>query len=49
LVVSESFDHLPAAYFKASAYTQANCSNSSPCDDSNYGQTTIHSVSVTHS
>lgn len=37
------------AYFKAGAYTQANCGNSSPCSASNYGQTTIHSVSVTHS
>jgi hypothetical protein len=37
------------AYFKAGAYTQANCDNSSPCSDSNYGQTTIRSVTVTHS
>jgi Alginate lyase len=44
--LSKSFS---GAYFKAGAYTQANCSNSSPCADSNYGQTTIHSVSVTHS
>ncbi|MFI5733887.1 polysaccharide lyase family 7 protein [Kribbella sp. NPDC051587] len=37
------------AYFKAGAYTQANCTNSSPCADTNYGQTTLKSVAVTHS
>ncbi|MBM7814659.1 polysaccharide lyase family 7 protein [Saccharothrix algeriensis] len=37
------------AYFKAGAYTQANCSNSTPCDESNYGQVTIYRVTVTHS
>ncbi|MCI4061509.1 polysaccharide lyase family 7 protein [Micromonospora sp. R77] len=37
------------AYFKAGAYTQANCTNSSPCSDSNYGQTLIYALSVTHS
>lgn len=35
-------------YFKAGVYTQANCTNSSPCDATNYGQTTIYGVSVTH-
>ncbi|MEU2169540.1 polysaccharide lyase family 7 protein [Micromonospora chersina] len=37
------------AYFKAGAYTQANCTNSSPCSDTNYGQTLIYALSVTHS
>lgn len=36
------------AYFKAGAYTQANCTNSSPCDDTNYGESVIYSLSVTH-
>ncbi|HEY0577135.1 MAG TPA: polysaccharide lyase family 7 protein [Pseudonocardia sp.] len=36
------------AYFKAGAYTQANCGNSSPCSSSNYGETTIYDVSVFH-
>ncbi|MGC4940287.1 polysaccharide lyase family 7 protein [Kribbella sp. DT2] len=36
-------------YFKAGVYTQANCTNSSPCDTSNYGQTTLYNVSVSHS
>lgn len=35
-------------YFKAGAYTQANCSNSSPCSSSNYGQVTIYKLQVTH-
>jgi hypothetical protein len=36
-------------YFKAGVYTQANCTNSSPCDTSNYGQTTLYNLTVTHS
>ncbi|PFG32353.1 polysaccharide lyase family 7 protein [Sanguibacter antarcticus] len=36
-------------YFKAGAYTQANCDNSDPCSSSNYGQVTIYSLAVTHS
>ncbi len=36
-------------YFKAGAYTQANCDNSSPCSSSNYGQVSIYSLSVKHS
>jgi hypothetical protein len=36
-------------YFKAGVYTQANCTNSSPCDSSNYGQNTIYKLSVSHS
>jgi alginate lyase len=35
--------------FKAGVYTQANCTNSSPCDSSNYGETVIYNVTVTHS
>ncbi|MGW0828254.1 polysaccharide lyase family 7 protein [Streptomyces sp. NPDC002845] len=35
-------------YFKAGAYTQANCGNSSPCSDDNYGQVEIYGLSVTH-
>lgn len=46
-------DTIPAdftgGYFKAGAYTQANCGNSKPCDDSNFGQVTIHRITVTHS
>ncbi len=34
---------------KAGAYTQANCGNSDPCDDSNYGEVVIHDITVTHS
>jgi hypothetical protein len=37
------------AYFKAGAYTQANCGNSSPCDEDNYGQVVITGLTVTHS
>jgi hypothetical protein len=37
------------AYFKAGAYTQANCTNSSPCSSSNYGEVIIYSLSVSHS
>ncbi len=36
------------AYFKAGAYTQANCERSSPCSDDNYGQVEIYGLSVTH-
>ncbi|MFF7999871.1 polysaccharide lyase family 7 protein [Streptomyces sp. NPDC007917] len=36
------------AYFKAGAYTQANCGNSSPCSDGNYGEVKIYGLSVTH-
>lgn len=33
-------------YFKAGAYTQANCGNSSPCSASNYGEVIIHDVTL---
>ncbi|MEV0633874.1 polysaccharide lyase family 7 protein [Streptomyces sp. NPDC050619] len=36
-------------YFKAGAYTQANCDNSEPCDDDNYGEVRISRLKVTHS
>lgn len=36
-------------YFKAGAYTQANCDRSDPCSDSNYGEVVIHDIAVTHS
>lgn len=35
-------------YFKAGAYTQANCEKSSPCGDDNYGEVEIYELSVTH-
>jgi hypothetical protein len=38
------------AYFKAGAYTQANCEEDGvPCTSSNYGETTIYSLRATHS
>lgn len=37
------------AYFKTGAYTQANCSNASPCSSSNYGEVVVYGVTVTHS
>ncbi|MGI8813929.1 MAG: polysaccharide lyase family 7 protein [Pseudonocardia sp.] len=37
------------AYFKAGAYTQANCKVASPCTNANYGETTIYSLKVEHS
>lgn len=43
--LSEDFS---GAYFKAGAYTQANCERSSPCSDDNYGQVEIYGLSVTH-
>jgi hypothetical protein len=39
----------PTNYFKTGAYTQAHCGNSSPCDDTNYGEVEIHDLNVTHS
>lgn len=37
------------ACFKAGAYTQANCGNSSPCSDSNYGEVVIRGLTISHS
>ncbi|MGW7278564.1 polysaccharide lyase family 7 protein [Streptomyces sp. NPDC054844] len=36
-------------YFKAGAYTQANCDNSEPCADDNHGEVRISRIEVTHS
>ena len=36
------------AYFKAGAYTQANCEKSSPCSASNYGEVHIFDLKVQH-
>ncbi|HEX4356591.1 MAG TPA: polysaccharide lyase family 7 protein [Pseudonocardia sp.] len=36
------------AYFKAGAYTQANCEKASPCDSGNYGETMIYNLQVSH-
>ncbi|WP_053196761.1 polysaccharide lyase family 7 protein [Streptomyces viridochromogenes] len=35
-------------YFKAGAYTQANCDNSEPCGDDNHGEVRITRLKVTH-
>lgn len=48
LVASINASKLKGAYFKAGAYTQANCTNSSPCSATNYGETQIHSITVSH-
>jgi hypothetical protein len=36
------------AYFKAGAYPQASCDNSSPCSSSNYGSTIITKLTASH-
>jgi hypothetical protein len=36
------------AYFKAGAYTQANCEKAAPCSPDNYGETVIYELHVTH-
>ena len=43
--ISEDFD---TGYFKAGAYTQANCTNSKPCSKDNYGEVKIYGLTVTH-
>jgi hypothetical protein len=43
--LSKSFT---GGYFKAGAYTQANCGNASPCSDSNYGEVKIYRLTVSH-
>ena len=35
-------------YFKAGAYTQANCTNSTPCQADNYGEVVIYGLNVSH-
>lgn len=47
LAVTQEIDS-DTAYFKAGAYTQANCENSEPCDGSNFGEAVITDVTVTH-
>lgn len=39
---------LTGAYFKAGAYTQANCTNAPPCSQDNYGETVIYQLAVSH-
>ncbi|WUN29481.1 polysaccharide lyase family 7 protein (plasmid) [Streptomyces sp. NBC_00316] len=39
----------PGNYFKAGAYTQANCSNSAPCSADNYGEVEIYDLKVSDS
>ena len=41
-------DHFHGAYFKAGAYTQANCDDSQPCTGDNYGAVAVYSLSVFH-
>jgi poly(beta-D-mannuronate) lyase len=36
------------AYFKAGAYTQANCENAEPCSPDNAGEVAIYGLSVSH-
>lgn len=43
--ISKSFS---GGYFKAGAYTQANCGNASPCTEDNYGEVKIYDLTVTH-
>lgn len=35
-------------YFKAGAYPQAHCGNTSPCTEDNYGEVKIYDLTVTH-
>jgi hypothetical protein len=44
--ITKSFS---SAYFKAGAYTQANCDNSAPCSSDNFGQVMLYNLTVTHS
>jgi hypothetical protein len=37
-----------AAYFKAGAYTQANCDNTESCTEDNYGEVKIYGLKVSH-
>ncbi|GLY43216.1 hypothetical protein Amsp01_092390 [Amycolatopsis sp. NBRC 101858] len=48
-VLQASFSQkFSGAYFKAGAYTQANCDKSSPCSAGNYGEVVVHGLTVTH-
>jgi hypothetical protein len=42
-------DAFDGGYFKAGAYTQANCTNSAPCDPSNAGAVLLYGLRVQHS
>lgn len=46
--VAEIEDDSSGDYFKAGAYTQANCDKSSPCEDGNYGEAVIYGLTVSH-
>jgi hypothetical protein len=46
LTINRVYD---GAYFKAGAYPQTSCDNSSPCSSSNYGSTIITKLAVSHS
>jgi hypothetical protein len=48
VLVSTISKDFTGGYFKAGAYTQANCENSSSCSASNYGETIIYSLTVHH-
>jgi hypothetical protein len=48
VLVSTISKDFSGGYFKAGAYTQANCDNSSPCSATNYGETVIYSLTVQH-
>ncbi len=45
LTINRAYD---GAYFKAGAYPQANCTNSSPCSSDNYGSAVITKLSLSH-
>jgi len=36
------------AYFKVGAYTQANCTRSAPCSESNHGETRVYGIELDH-
>lgn len=36
------------SYFKAGAYTQANCENSDPCEAGNYGEAVLYGLNISH-
>ncbi|WP_158630414.1 polysaccharide lyase family 7 protein [Glycomyces terrestris] len=44
-----TLEHDGSGYFKAGAYTQANCENSSPCSEDNYGEVVVYDLAVSHS
>jgi hypothetical protein len=48
VLISTISKDFSGGYFKAGAYTQANCDNSSPCSASNYGETVIYSLTISH-